>query len=805
MEVGLFDHLDFNTERNFFINNKQEVKEYNKCIFLGLIVLAFSMSALGTAVTFLPFFEKLAGSNLMMARYTCIITTAIFATGFLFSIFGRRNLNIHPLPFLYLVFLVLYIYSIVINMHIFESVPFVLLGVIRMMMPVLILDYRWRVNFAGNFIVTIGVFFCSYKFKPTNIFYLDLVLSIVYVVFGMIICSYFLTNQIVSSGTQREQLDRIREVEKAKGEAKTMFVAHMSHEIRTPVNSILGLNEIILRESNEPKIKEYANNIRVSGDTLLKIINDILDFSKIEAGKMDIIPSEYELSSTIMDLVNMASQKARSKNIELIINVDEELPYKLFGDELRLKQCILNILNNAVKFTEQGSVTLDFGYEKIDNGQIMLKVKVSDTGIGIREEDLSKLCDEFERVDENRNRTIEGSGLGLNIVSMLLQMMNSKLEIKSVYGEGSEFSFNIPQQVVWWEKIGNFNERYSELLSSVNEYHEAFHAPDARILVVDDTKMNIIVFEGLLKQTEIKIDSAMSGQEMLDMVKKNRYDAIFIDHRMPGMSGVEAFHAMQNMPDNLNRGVPCVALTANVVSGARDYYLREGFNDYLSKPVDSKLLEKLLFNIIPKEKQSDGKSKKSSGEKSLEDEFRNLDGISVPTAIQNCGSAEVLMVALKEYYASIKKRADDIEMYARQKDYRNYTVQVHALKSSSRLIGAIELSEKAAYLEKCGDEENSVAIAAKTGELLELYRSYIIKLDSLAERKEKKESMDINRFNEAMAAVKEFAGVFDFNAIDNIIEEVDKYELPGEVAEKFEEVKRLSRGADFNGLKEILS
>ncbi len=806
MEFRIFERVEPGREREFFRDKKEQINDYNKQIFINLNLLSFFLLIAGFILSFMPINNSIESTRIVPIRIACVIAIIIFAAGILISVFARNMLKAHPLPFLYMLFLTVFAFSIFLSLNFDTPAPFVMLGLFRILFPVWVLDYTFRVNFLTNILVCVAVFGFSYNMKPTSIFYLDVGAAIIYSCLGMLIGSHTLNSNIRAAKNQSEQMDRVREVEKAKGEAKTMFLAHMSHEIRTPVNSILGLNEIILRETSEANVREHANNIRLSGETLLKIINDILDFSKIETGKMDIVLMEYEISSTIADLVNMASQRARNKNLELIVNVDENLPHKLFGDELRLKQCILNILNNAVKFTERGSVTLNIGFDKIDNGQILLKVCVKDTGIGIKQEDLGRMCNEFERLDENRNRTIEGSGLGLNIVSMLLQMMDSRLEVTSTYGVGSEFSFKIPQQVVWWEKIGNFNERYNKLFSAVTEYHEKFHAPDARVLVVDDTKMNIIVFQGLMKQTEIKIDSALSGAEMLDMVKKKRYDAIFIDHRMPGMSGVEAFHAMQTLNGNLNVGVPCVALTANVVSGAKEYYLREGFTDYLSKPVDSKALENLLSSLIPAEKQKSVSGEDSAAQKrrNIEDELSALEGISMHTALQNCGSPEVLMVAIKEYYANIRKRADDIEKFARQKDFKNYTVQVHALKSSSRLIGALDLSEKAAYLEKCGDEENAVVIAAKTPELLELYRSYIIKLDSLAENQSSKELLDVDKFNEAMAAVKEFAGAFDFNAIDNIIEEVDKYALPDEVADKFAEVKRLSRGADFNGLKEIL-
>ena len=706
-------------------------------------------------------------------------------------------------------FISLYILSGFLNLISPQPYPYVMIIAYRVVFPILIIDYKWRSNLINNVVMAVAVFYFSYRIKPTEIFMMDILTSSIFTCLGMLIGSQNLESHVRYFEIQDQQIDQALEVEKAKNEAKTNFVANMSHEIRTPVNSILGLNELILRETNERKTKEYAENIRASGDVLLKIISDIIDFSKIEANKMEIISAEYELSSVITDLVNMVSQKAEEKHLELLVDIDENMPHLLFGDEIRVKQCILNILNNAVKYTERGTVTLKITFERLDAGQIYLIVSVKDTGIGIKPDEQERLFNKFERLDEQRNRTIEGSGLGLSIVSMLLQKMDSKLEFQSEYGMGSTFSFKLKQQVIWWEKIGNFNERYNKLLHTTKTYHESFRAPNAQILVVDDTRMNLIVFEGLLKKTEVKIDTASSGKEMLEKIRKKHYDVIFLDHRMPEMSGVEAFHAMQEMPDCLCKDVPVVALTANVVSGAKEYYLKEGFTAYLSKPIDSKELEHLLTELLPPEKTTSNFADDNNEQtaESPEDQFSNLKGISLHTAMQNCGSPDVFMVAVREYYTNIKKRADDIERFARTKDFKNYTIQVHALKSSSRLIGALELSEQAAYLEKCGDEQNEAEINAKTADMLTLYRSYIDKLSALEDQEDNdsgKEPLPMERYMEALAAIKEFAGSFDFNAIDSIIESIDGYKIPPEEVNRYTEIKRLSRGGDSAALLELL-
>ena len=760
-------------------------------------------------LTFIPSFSAVESFLNVRCRPLYIVGAIFYAGLVILTLFFRRMVSKRPLLYLYLFYISLYVFSAHLNLMAPTPYPYVMIIAYRGIFPVLIIDYKWRNNLINNLVMSIAVFYFSYKYKPQEIFMLDILTSSIFTCLGMLVGGRNLDSHMRFLSVQDNQLDQALEVEKAKNEAKTNFVANMSHEIRTPVNSILGLNELILRETDEKQTREYAENIRASGEVLLKLISDIIDFSKIEANKLEIISAEYELSSVITDLVSMVSRKAEEKHIELLVDIDENMPHLLFGDELRVKQCILNVLNNAVKYTEKGSVTLKIGFERIDAGQIFLNVSVMDTGIGIREDELERLFNKFERLDEQRNRTIEGSGLGLSIVGMLLQKMDSKLEVESEYGKGSTFSFRLKQQVIWWEKIGNFNERYNKLIHTTKPYRESFRAPGADVLVVDDTRMNLIVFEGLLKKTEVKIDTAMSGKEMLEKVRKKHYDVIFLDHRMPEMSGVEAFHAMQQMDDCKCSGVPVVALTANVVSGAKEYYLKGGFSAYLSKPIVSKELEQILTQLLPSEKLDFDFSEKDSAEseESEEDQFSNLKGISLHTALQNCGSLEVFMVAIREYYANIGKRADDIERYAKTRDFKNYTIQVHALKSSSKLIGAIELSEQAAYLEKCGDEQNESEINAKTAGMLELYRSYIDKLSSLDEQSDNdagKELLPMERYKEALDAIKEFAGSFDFNAIDSIIESIDGYKIPPEEVSRYSEIKRLSRGGDSAALLELL-
>ena len=404
-----------------------------------------------------------------------------------------------------------------------------------------------------------------------------------------------------------DTLEREKALEKdlvasqAASKAKSDFLSSMSHEIRTPINAVLGLDEMILREADDTQIRSYANDIQSSGKMLLSIINDILDFSKIEAGKMEIIPVDYDLSAVIADLVNMTASRAESKGLSFLVEIDEKMPHLLHGDDTRLKQCMLNILTNAVKYTRSGSVTLKVSSEQAAESKIRLTVHVIDTGIGIKPEDLQKLYSPFERIEEKRNRGIEGTGLGMSIVRNLLVAMGSKIEVASEYGKGSDFFFTVEQEVCNWEEIGDWKKTHASH-AAASTYQESFQSPAAKILVVDDTEMNLTVIKALLKSTRIQIATANDGLMGLEKARSEKYDIIFIDHLMPKMDGLEMLASLRAESESPNRETPCVALTANAMGDAREMYLEAGFADYLSKPIDSAKLESMISQMLPKEK-----------------------------------------------------------------------------------------------------------------------------------------------------------------------------------------------------------
>ncbi|MBR5336670.1 MAG: response regulator [Lachnospiraceae bacterium] len=399
-----------------------------------------------------------------------------------------------------------------------------------------------------------------------------------------------------------KDLETAKEAADEANVAKSAFLANMSHEIRTPINAVIGMNEMIIRESREEPIVGYARDIETAGKNLLSIINDILDLSKIEAGKMEIRSERYDLKSLIDDVVNMTDFKCKEKGLDFIVNIDPGLPKALLGDDIRMRQIIVNLLNNAVKYTNTGSVTMTIEGERIDD-YVALSVYVKDTGIGIKNEDMDKIFGKFDRVDADRNRGIEGTGLGLAITSGLLEAMGGNIRVCSEYAKGSEFMVHVPQRIADPTPIGVYNKgvgRSGE--QQKNEYRESFHAPEALILHVDDTPVNHTVMKGLLKKTGVKIDKALSGPEAVDLAANKKYDIILMDYRMPHMDGVEALRAIRSDCSGLNTDTPVICLTADAVNGARDRYLSEGFTDYLTKPVDAALLEDIMIRYLPEEK-----------------------------------------------------------------------------------------------------------------------------------------------------------------------------------------------------------
>ena len=550
-------------------------------------------------------------------------------------------------------------------------------------------------------------------------------------VFGLLVvlfCVFILytfANQVAAeeSTALREARDEALRANQAKSE----FLANMSHEIRTPLNAILGMNEMIMREAGG-SIKKYAFNIKSAGDTLLSIINDILDFSKIESGKMEIVPVSYSLSSVLNDVYNMVSYKAGQKGLTFHMEVDPHIPDALCGDEVRLRQVVVNILNNAVKYTPKGSVTFKVqavGAPQAD--RLELEFITQDTGIGIREEDKAKLFSKFQRLDLEKNRNIEGTGLGLAITVRLTEMMHGSIAVDSVYGEGSTFTIRLPQMVEQDEPIGDFNARIEAALRAEKHYKESFTAPAAKILVVDDNDMNLTVVQSLLEKTQLQIHTASSGKECLEKIAKEHYDIVFLDHMMPEMDGIETLQRAKKLPNSQCLHTPYIALTANAVAGVKEMFLEKGFDDYLSKPVDGKTLERMVQKYLPAEKLEKATENTASPEPQTEEPAPTPpaatahpaeEQIDLPTALKYCGGNEEMQKKFLTMFVSrreavINQLNNDLET----KNIEDYTTHVHALKSTALSIGGVKLSEAAKALEMAGHAYCEGSEAERNGHL----------------------------------------------------------------------------------------
>lgn len=521
---------------------------------------------------------------------------------------------------------------------------------------------------------------------------------------GIIFVSLIVAGIVNSLITEQNHrlLDALRKEKRSQQEAeaaimaKSSFLANMSHEIRTPINAILGMNEMILREEKDPAIRGYAGNIQASGNSLLSIVSDVLDISKIESGKLEIIPVDYEVNSLISDCCNMAAGRAKAKELELLVECADNVPMKLCGDETHIRQIIMNLLTNAVKYTEKGTVKLIVS-GSFNDGGFVLKVDVSDTGIGIAEENLPQLFTQFQRFDLQRNRNIEGTGLGLSIVKRLCDLMSGTITARSVLGSGSTFTVELPQKVVDSTPCGGVNLNYSA--GAEHEYHHSFEAPEAKILAVDDLPVNLLVIANLLKETRIKIDTAGSGRECLDKCSQQKYDLILMDHMMPEMDGVLTFEKLHGDKSSPNFETPVIMLTANALAGMREQYMDVGFADYVSKPVRGAKLEEAIRRNLPEslikpaspEIPAEAVSTEPSG-------FADICGavpeLNVNAALQYCcGSAELLNDLLHDFTEN--DHFSDLKAAFEEKRWEDYRRHAHSLKSTSLMIGLTGLSERA--------------------------------------------------------------------------------------------------------------
>lgn len=507
-------------------------------------------------------------------------------------------------------------------------------------------------------------------------------------------------------------------------EAKSLFLSNMSHEIRTPINAVLGMNEMILRECTDEQLLSYAANIQSSGKTLLFLINDILDMSKIESGKMEIVEVEYSLANLMMDLWNVIFLRAQEKGLTLKFSLDETTPQTLYGDDVRIKQIVTNLLTNAVKYTPQGGMEMCVAYEKTGEEQLNLIISVKDTGMGIKEEDMGKLFENFQRLDEEKNRNIEGTGLGMNITMSLLKLMDGDMKVESEYQKGSVFTVTIPQKIISQEPAGRFEEIRSSREQGHKKKQQGFEAPDARVLVVDDNDMNRIVFQSLLKRTKMNIATADSGKRCLELVKKEHFHIIFMDHMMPEMDGIETFHEMQKIPDSPNADTPVIVLTANALSGAREAYLQEGFADFLTKPIDGDLLEQTIAKYLPKALIQQKKNTTPEAESdSLWPECEELltYGISIENGISHAKGDREMYLELIGMFIRERDKQKTMQQFLSAQNMKDYAIWVHGLKGNARTLGADRLADIAYEHEMQSKADNISYVREHWEELLTVW------------------------------------------------------------------------------------
>lgn len=600
---------------------------------------------------------------------------------------------------------------------------------------------------------------------------------------------------------QNHRMKELMEEANSANQAKSAFVSNISHEIRTPMNSIVGMTEVMLRTNHSAKEQEYLQNIQSSGQALLTIINDVLDFSKMESGKMQLFPEPYDTLSLYHDLKMTLENQIHGRPLMFLYEIDQTMPCTLCGDMGRIRQIVTNLVSNAIKYTETGFVRFSVQVREKDDKKVLLYYEVEDSGIGIRKEDLKILFDSFQRVDLKKNRRIEGTGLGLTISQNLVNMMGGTIGVESEYTKGSKFYFCIEQDIVDATPISeiSYEQRHNSVIDQ--EAESLFTAPDAHILLVDDNALNLLVAQELLKPLQLQITTADNGRTAVAMVQKNHYDLVLMDHMMPVMDGIAATKAIRALSDTQAANVPVIALTANAMVDARKEFTSAGMNGFVAKPIDFKAICTQLRKWLPAElihEVTKQEARKILNSPDAEDRSGNEPESSAPDpsgfdwneGLKYCGSAEALKQTIRIFYQTIDSKADRIEQCLQEDLIDDYTIEVHALKSSALLIGAPDLSAAARELEQYGNEKNITALQEKTASVLAMYRGLKQTLQPYVKEAEtQKTAASVQDWIATLQQMHDCMEQFDLDGVDAAMQVLDQLQTPDVLSSAMETLR----------------